>query len=185
MAEPKGGSLIVPDMNPSLTDALCTRCGLCCDGSLFADVELTGRAEASGLEILGLEVEDDDPDGALLLQPCRALRGRRCGIYALRPSCCRTFECGLLQDARSGAVSVERAREHIAETLGGIGRVKKLLVRLGRFDESLPLRECCAEALAVDPGGNPRVSRRHAQLELAMAGVEQLIRARFLKRSFQ
>ena len=59
-------------MSPSLTDTLCTRCGLCRDGSLFADVELTGPAEATGLEILGLAI-DDDADGGLLLLPCAAL----------------------------------------------------------------------------------------------------------------
>src|SRR6058998_1228410 len=113
-----------PGMEPSLTDTLCTRCGLCCDGSLFADVELSGRVEATGLEILGLEIEDDGAGGALLQQPCTALRGRRCSIYAHRPQCCRTFECRLLQEARRGDVSVERAGEQIEEALSRIGRVK-------------------------------------------------------------
>ena len=60
-------------MKPSLTDTLCTRCGLCCDGSLFADVELAGPLEAAGLEAFGLEIEDDEADGELLVQPCAAL----------------------------------------------------------------------------------------------------------------
>ena len=47
-------------MIPSLTDTLCTRCALCCEGSLFADVELSGPKEAAGLEIVGLKIEDDD-----------------------------------------------------------------------------------------------------------------------------
>ncbi|MEO5617958.1 MAG: YkgJ family cysteine cluster protein [Candidatus Eisenbacteria bacterium] len=168
-------------MDPSLTDALCTRCGLCCDGSLFADVELAGRSETAGLEILGLEVEDDDGVG-LLVQPCRALQGRRCGIYAHRPACCRTFECGLLQDARSGAISVERAQKHIAETIRAVRSVKELLVLLGRFDRNLPLRECGAEALAVDPARHPAVRRRQVRLGTAIERVEHLIRDRFLKR---
>ena len=50
-------------MKPSLTDTLCTRCGLCCDGSLFADVELAGPAESAGLEVMGLEIEEDDAGG--------------------------------------------------------------------------------------------------------------------------
>ena len=40
-------------MTASLTDTLCTKCGLCCDGTLFADVELSSSAEVTGLEILG------------------------------------------------------------------------------------------------------------------------------------
>ena len=89
-------------MKPSLTDTLCTRCGLCCDGSLFGDVELVGPGEATRLEIMGLEIDDNQADGDLLLQPCAALQGRRCGIYAHRPKCCRSFECRLLEDVRSG-----------------------------------------------------------------------------------
>ena len=58
-----------------LTDTLCTRCGLCCDGTLFGDVELTGQREATRLEILGLDVDADDADTELLALPCGALRG--------------------------------------------------------------------------------------------------------------
>ena len=43
-------------MSPLLTDTLCTNCGLCCDGTLFADVELVGQAEIARLrsELEGL-----------------------------------------------------------------------------------------------------------------------------------
>ena len=167
-------------VKPSLTDTLCTRCGLCCDGSLFADVELAGRVESAGLEIMGLEIEEDDADGELLALPCAALRGKRCGIYAHRPECCRTFECRLLQDVRRGRVGVERAKEHIAEALGRIGRVRELMARLGQRGDRLPLRESCAEALARDAGADPQANRRRAELEAAMSAVEALIRRTFL-----
>ena len=167
-------------MKPSLAERLCTRCALCCDGSLFADVELAGRAEATGLEVLGLEIEDGDADGALLLQPCRALQGKRCGIYAHRPRCCRTFECRLLQDVRRGAVSMERAREHIAEAHKRIGRVKTLMAQLGQRGEHLPLKERCAEALSRKAGSDPEMNRKRAELETAMSAKEEFIRKTFL-----
>ena len=167
-------------MKPSLTDTLCTRCGLCCDGSLFADVELAGRAEATRLEAMGMEVEDDDRSGAQLLQPCVALQDRRCSIYEHRPECCRTFECRLLQDVRRGAVGVEPAKEKIAEALKRIGRVKDLLAQLGQLDERLPLGESCAEALAKDTDADPEENRKRAELEAAMSAVEGLIRKTFL-----
>lgn len=165
-------------MKPSLTDALCTRCGLCCDGSLFADVELAGPAEAAGLEVMGLEIEDDDH--GLLVQPCAALRGKRCGIYAHRPECCRTFECRLLQDARRGAVDVKRAGETVAETLQRVGRVRALAAELGQRDGCLPLQERCAEALALADEAGPAQNRKRAALEAEMAAVEELIRKSFL-----
>ena len=170
-------------VKPSLTDTLCTRCGLCCDGSLFADVELAGRDEAAALEVMGLEIEEDEEDGDLLLQPCAALQGKRCGIYAHRPECCRTFECRLLQDARRDAVSVARASELIAEALKQVGLVRKLAARLGQHDARLPLKERCAEALAPDAGADagPETDRKRAELETAMAAVERLIRKTFLR----
>src|SRR5262249_54395118 len=98
-------------MAPSLTDTLCTKCGLGRDRTLFADVELVGQAEVARLEFMGMEVDNEERNTGLLSQPCAALRGTRCGIYAHRPKCCRAFECGLLQNAQRGAVSVEHALE--------------------------------------------------------------------------
>lgn len=168
-------------MPKSLTDRLCTHCGLCCDGSLFGDVELASRKEADGLTILGLEI-DDDGDGEVLVQPCRALQGTRCGVYAHRPECCRTFACRLLLDAGSGAVSVERARTLIDLTLADIGRVTALLPRPGRGAARLPLRERCAEALATEPGRLPATVRRRARLQDAIERADRRIREHFLPR---
>lgn len=170
-------------MKPSLTDVLCTRCGLCCDGSLFADVELAGHDETSALEVMGLEVEDGEVDGdGLLLQPCRALKGKQCRIYAHRPDCCRTFECRLLQEVKRGAVGMDQAQAKIAETLQRIERIQELIVQLGAGDDQFPLKERCMEALElsenieVDPG----INRKRVELQAAMASVEDLIRETFL-----
>jgi Fe-S-cluster containining protein len=168
-------------MGPSLTDTLCTRCGLCCDGTLFADVELSGRREATKLEILGLEI-DDDAERPLLVQPCAALRDRRCRVYAHRPGCCRTFECQLLRDARGGTVDVGLATERIAEALARVARVEALLETLGRRDVRLPLRERCAEALGVDASGDAGLNLANAELGAAMAEVDEALRRSFLDR---
>ena len=106
--------------------SLCVRCGLCCDGSLFADVELRDEAEAVTIEALGLEVEEED-GRELLLQPCRALRGKICGIYAHRPECCRTFECRLLKDFLRGDVD-------LAGALVVVDKLRGLLAGGGRAD---------------------------------------------------
>jgi Fe-S-cluster containining protein len=168
-------------MKPSLTDTLCTRCGLCCDGSLFADVELANGDEASALEVMGLEIEDaDEDDSGLLVQPCGALQGKRCRIYPHRPDCCRTFACRLLQGVERGMVAVERANEKIAEALKRIERVKELVVQLGTGTERLPLKERCVEALALSQAADPGMNRKRAELQAAMTSVERLIQATFL-----
>lgn len=167
-------------MTMDLTDTLCTSCGLCCDGTLFADAELAGEAEAVRLEIMGLRIEDDETNAGLLSQPCAALRGTRCGIYPHRPRCCRLFECLLLQDAQQGAVPVERALRRIAEALRQIRRVRGLLAGLGDRNGRLPLKERCAEALAGEVDATPELARRRAELAAAMATVERTIWNHFL-----
>ena len=170
-------------MKPSLTDTLCTRCGLCCDGSLFADVELASGDEASALEIMGLEIEDaDEDDAGLLLQPCAALKEKRCSIYPYRPDCCRTFECRLLWEVKRGAVGVEGAKAKIAEALKRIERVKELIVQLGPGNKHLPLKERCVEALALseEADADPKINRNRDELETAMISVESLIQETFL-----
>lgn len=167
---------------PSLTDTLCTRCGLCCDGTLFADVELAGPAEEAGLEGMGLEVEEDGTDGAVLVLPCAALAKRRCSIYAHRPACCREFECRLLQDARRGAVAVERASQQVTHAHAQIRRVKALLARLEkRGNAHLPLKERCTDALAGGRAVSPAVTRTRARLDAAMTDLERTIRTKFLR----
>ena len=170
-------------MGPLLTDALCTTCGLCCDGSLFADVELAGGDEATTLEVLGLEIEDpDEGHRGLLLQPCRALLGTRCSIYAHRPKCCRTFECRLLRDVGRGVVGIEPAKQKIADTLSRIARIQSLVAALSSEVERLPLKERCAEALANSQefDADPETHRDRVELEVAMRALERTIRDTFL-----
>jgi Fe-S-cluster containining protein len=163
-----------------LTDTLCTRCGLCCDGTLFGDVELTGRREAARLEVLGLDVDADDADVELLSLPCHGLRGTRCSVYAHRPECCRTFECRLLQDAERGAVTVDDALARIAEARVQVQKVKTLMTgREPRRGIRLPLTERVADAIAASPT-SPAGIRNRAALESATAAVECTIRTTFL-----
>jgi Fe-S-cluster containining protein len=167
-------------MTALLTDTLCTKCGLCCDGTLFADVELVGQDELTRLEILGLDIENEGRNTGLLSQPCAALRGTRCGIYAHRPQCCRVFQCHLLQNAQRGAITVERALEQIADAREQIQQVRAMLGRLGNRDESLPIKERCAETLAADSDTTSETIRDRAALEAAMATLEKTIWNTFL-----
>jgi Fe-S-cluster containining protein len=122
---------------------LCTGCGLCCNGSLFADVELANRREANALEAMGLDVDHDE---AILSQPCAALDGKRCSVYQFRPGCCRTFECRLLQRVKAGLISVREAEAKISEALAQVQRIETLLPRTA--DERLSLKERCQDAPA-------------------------------------
>jgi hypothetical protein len=155
-----------------LESILCTQCGLCCDGSLFADVELTGRREATRLELAGLDIEDD----SLLIEPCRALDGKRCSMYAHRPKCCRTFECRLLQRVRRGEISIPAAKQQINIALKQVQRIKNLLTQFPASQETLSLKERCVEAIS----SAAEHSSSATKLETAIASFDVFINKTFL-----
>ena len=170
-------------MKLNLTDALCTQCGLCCDGTLFADVELAPRDDTAALEVLGLEVEDDDdrPGRELLLQPCAALRGRRCGIYPHRPQCCRTFECHLLSAVRQGTLELNTAIARLTKVLAAIVAIQKRLTSLAPVPKNLPIKERVAAALEATEGDTrPAIVRTRGELEAAMTALEKQLNKTFL-----
>jgi len=159
-------------MNQPLESILCTKCGLCCDGSLFSDVELSGAREAGRLELAGLEIEDD----SLLLQPCVALDVKHCSMYSHRPKCCRTFECRLLKRVRAGVIDVPTAESEIAAALSMVKRIRTLLARLPAGDNRLPLKERCLDAISR-AAVNSAIAR---QLEIALAAFEEMVHETFL-----
>ncbi len=164
-----------------LTDTLCTRCGLCCDGTLFGDVELRGPSEAARVEALGLEVDTDDADTELLALPCAGLTGTRCSVYPHRPQCCRTFECRLLQQARRGEVSVDDAVKAIDDARAQVRRVHALLAPLeSRQAARLPLSERVANALAAGPvREDSRTARRRTELRTASTALRRTLKVNF------
>jgi len=94
------------------SEGLCTDCGLCCDGTFFGAVvvapEETERLVRVGLPVLQRE------GACSIAQPCKALRGCLCDVYADRPSACATYECELRKRVDAGASSLEEARAKIA-----------------------------------------------------------------------
>lgn len=88
----------------STVGALCTSCGLCCDGTLFVASRLQPGEQFPGVAA-----------GAWFSQPCAQLNGRCCGIYDQRPRACRNFECALVGALRSGKVTLEEGLAIVAE----------------------------------------------------------------------
>ena len=170
-------------MTPNLGSTLCLQCGLCCDGSLFADVELANDREASRLELCGVDVDDPDEDEQhpLLLQPCAALKGTKCSIYSARPECCRTFECQLLQQVSRGIASPKKAINVIRKAQRRIALIETLLSDLGHPSSSLPLKERYFEASLLSfPKGSP-LFQKAAALRRAMNSLERIIHDSFLQ----
>jgi len=90
--------------------SLCESCGLCCDGTLFAHVDVTPEELAAIAERVTLS-----SDWALLLQPCSALEGCRCSVYADRPRICRAYRCSVLAELEAGRLTEPQARAALDE----------------------------------------------------------------------
>lgn len=155
-----------PPSRDEIIARLCLKCGLCCDGSLFADVELAAN-EAARLKATGLRPRGkrfgSGSTAALLPQPCAALgEDCRCAVYEDRPRHCRDFECLLFQEVAAGAIRLasaqrvtrkacrlrEEARE-LMNLLTDAGEGKPLRDRFGMIAEMLEEYDPDAETVAV------------------------------------
>lgn len=123
---------------------LCPECALCCNGVLFKDVELQPGDDAKKLESLGLPISESKTRNSKIAnckfpQPCAALDGCRCRIYADRPVRCRQFECALLKSVQAGETEEAVALRVIRSTRQRADQVRALLRETGDVDEALAL----------------------------------------------
>jgi Fe-S-cluster containining protein len=108
---------------------------LCCNGVIFADVQLQRGDDARKLRTLGLVKRN----ASKFPQPCAMHDGCRCSIYADRPRYCREFECLLLKNAQEGRVSEAEALRVITTARKQAALVQELLDQLGDEDKSVAL----------------------------------------------
>jgi hypothetical protein len=194
--------------NDSVTEQLCLTCGLCCDGTLFKDVELLHGDDPAKLTAFGLPLRRtwtkdspaanpnseirtpksvsgpgvSSPATMTFPQPCAALGADcRCRIYADRPQRCRQFECALFQAVVAGAVEGAAARRTTSRAREQAGRVRNLLRTLGDTDESLALSQRfkrLKRRLEHDGTDDAR-AESFAGLSLAVHQLQWLLRQEF------
>lgn len=163
-------------------DQLCPNCGLCCDSTLFADVELRAGDDAKRLKKLGLTLERKGQGKLAFTQPCACFDGRLCGIYADRPKRCRLFECGLLKRVAAEEMTAKAALKKIAEAKQRAKKVRELLRLLGQREEHQALTHRYREAMSapVDMSDVAGAERR-GELMLAVSNLMQLLQKDFLR----
>jgi len=161
--------------------ALCSKCGLCCNGVLFGDVELTRADNEPDLRNLGLQMEKKGQKIAFV-QPCSCLRGTLCKIYSNRPTNCRTFECRLLKQAHAGELSRLTALRAIRKARALARRVTTLLRKLEEHSEHLPLNRRYVKVLAepIDLSGDPAIVKWRGELMKAVHDLSGLLAEKFL-----
>jgi len=160
---------------------LCPKCGLCCNGVLFSDVELERGDEPQRLAELGLAFHRKGKKNCLP-QPCACLDGTLCRIYANRPERCRTFECRLLQRVQAGSISSHAALKAIRQAHQCADAVRLLVRKLGQHDEHLPLSKRYHQIMAepIDLAGDEEMADLRGQLMLAVHELVQTLEKDFL-----
>jgi len=162
--------------------SLCTRCGICCNGVLFVDVELRKADSAARLEALHFELFAKGRKLAFE-QPCRCLDGSHCSVYESRPAHCRAFKCALLQQVGAGKATVASALQTIARAKRMVKRVEGMLSRSGEDDPALPLMHRYAKVVGAPMELSGRKGRDPLKgLMPVMADLMELLRVRFLAR---
>jgi uncharacterized protein len=161
---------------------LCPACGLCCNGVLFADVELQRGDDAGRLIDLGMSLKKKGLKRGFV-QPCRCFDGELCRIYADRPKRCRTFECGLLNRVQSGETSAPAALKRIADAKELVEKVRRLLHRLGDHDEPLALTKRYSRMMAkpIDLAGEAGMVEARGELMLTVNDLMLVLQRDFLR----
>ncbi len=163
-------------------DQLCPNCGMCCDSTLFADVELRAGDDAKRLAKLGLTLESKGKSRLAFAQPCACFDGRLCKIYHNRPKRCRLFDCGLLKKVDAGEMTAGAALKKISEAKQRVNKVRELLRSLGQRDEQMALTHRYAGAMSapIDLSDAADAERR-GELMLAVSDLMQLLQRDFLR----
>jgi Fe-S-cluster containining protein len=169
-------------MNNSI-EQLCPNCGLCCNGVLFADVELRAGDNAARLAELGLSLKKKGQGKLAFAQSCACFDGRLCAIYNDRPERCRTFECGLLKRVENNEMQTEAALKIISKTKRQAENVRVLLRQLGQNDERLAMTKRYSQAMSapIDLADHETDSERRGELMLAVDELMRQLQRDFLK----
>ncbi len=162
-------------------EQLCPNCGLCCDSTLFADVELRASDDAKRLKKLGLTLEKKGQGKLAFAQPCACFQGKLCAIYADRPKRCRTFECRLLKRVEADEMTAVVALKKISAAKAQAEKVRELLFSLGQRDEQMALTHRYAAAMSapIDLADETN-AERHGELMLAVNELMTRLQRDFL-----
>ncbi|MFZ0825844.1 MAG: YkgJ family cysteine cluster protein [Verrucomicrobiia bacterium] len=161
---------------------LCPNCGLCCNGVLFADVELQKGDDARRLAELGLSLKKKGRKQAFT-QPCACFDGTLCRVYPDRPAYCRAFECGLLKAVQAGELKVKTALKTMVEARRRAETVGRLLQQLGQTDQQLALIQRYAQVMRepVELSGPAAAVELRGELMRAVESLMETLQRDFLQ----
>ena len=169
-------------MDTKFINRLCPKCTLCCNGVLFADVELQRGDDAAALSHSGVSVFRRGRRSCFH-QPCTALQSDGfCGAYGHRPAMCRKFECGVLKQVAGGALTEAEGMHRIRKAQRLVKSVEKLLRQLGNREEQLALvkRYQAVMMEPIDLEAGESMEKARGRLMIQMQELMDLLSREFL-----
>lgn len=142
---------------PRQEQDLCTDCAMCCDGTMFAYVNVSPEEVPALSADFAIRDEGGEPNFA---QPCHYSVDRKCEIYARRPLTCRSYRCKTLSELRKNLIPVDEARRRVDDALAARNAVSQLL----QPGETLPLAR--KRRTAMSAGSAPALPDLHFMLAL-------------------
>jgi len=163
-------------------EQLCPNCGLCCNGALFADVELRAGDDPKRLAKLGLPVAKKGPRKLAFPQACACFDGKLCRIYEDRPKRCRLFACGLLKRVEAGELEPGAALHEIGAARRQLEKIEVLLQAMGQTDRSIALTQRYASAMSAPLDLADEINAEHyGDLMLEMSSLMERFERDFLQ----
>jgi hypothetical protein len=157
--------------------SLCLACGLCCDGTIFTEVNLKSEDEVRSLESSGIKILSDK-DSHKFKQPCVAHKKGMCTIYADRPFHCRSYLCSLLERFERSEITQDEALRIISIAVSSKNDIKEQM--LVAYDNSeVSFEELFSRLRSSDRGLRER-DKSQAILFIKFIGLQ-----RFLDRFFR
>ena len=178
LKRPEGGD--PSRLSNSGVDQLCPTCGLCCDSTLFADVELRKGDDPERLVKLGLDIVEKAKTRLAFSQPCACFDGKFCKIYAERPQRCRRFECGLLKRVQTGQMTTDTALKKIVAAKAQAEKVRGWLRQSGQREERMAMTHRYAQAMSA-PADLSKADDQRGELLLAVNELMQMLERDFLR----
>ncbi|MEP6619815.1 MAG: YkgJ family cysteine cluster protein [bacterium] len=167
-----------PNDEPS-GQSLCLSCGLCCDGTLFTNVQLVPDDSVLRLRSRGLPIIEMDGKQCFEL-PCVAHGQGCCSIYADRPTRCREYRCALLRRYEKGRITWADTQECISRVRSIEAKIRTEFTRVApeqHFTSALAARGLLPSDGAL--AGDPQLRRAWAPVMMWLSVLLDTAQAQF------
>ncbi len=171
-------------INSLAEQAICVKCGMCCDGTIFATAKLNkGEKENLPPEIAQNYQNIDGHESFRL--PCPAFKGK-CTIYnKQKADICGRFRCDVLKDFSDHRISLDQAFGYVGKAMSLKSNIKTLLLDIEGIDKNTPFSGInqSIDHLRSQLDDKKRFNQNHRELLVKIHSLQTLISTKFRRKA--